>query len=87
MSSMYGNNLRLSIFGQSHAPAIGMTMDGIPAGLPIDMTKLQEFLTRRAPGQNAYSTTRKEADEPQFLCGITNSFNACFSNAVPALYT
>lgn len=72
MSSMYGNNLKLSIFGQSHAPAIGMTMDGIPAGLPVDMEKLQQFLMRRAPGQNAYSTTRKEADEPQFLCGITN---------------
>ncbi len=72
MSSMYGDNLKLSIFGQSHAPAIGMTLDGIPAGLQVDAIRLQEFLNRRAPGQNNYSTTRREADAPQFLCGIVN---------------
>lgn len=44
MSSTYGENLKLSIFGQSHGPAIGMTLDGIPAGLPVDTEKLQEFL-------------------------------------------
>ena len=43
MSSTYGENLRLSIFGQSHGAAIGMTLDGIPAGLPVDMEKLQNF--------------------------------------------
>ena len=66
MSSIYGDNLTLSIFGQSHAPAIGMTLDGIPAGLPVDREKLQRFLNRRAPGQNSYSTTRREADAPEF---------------------
>ncbi|MGN1025684.1 MAG: chorismate synthase [Faecousia sp.] len=74
MSSMYGDNLRLSVFGQSHAPAIGMTLDGIPAGLPVDMAALQAFLARRAPGQNGFSTTRKEADAPEFLCGIADGF-------------
>ena len=74
MSSTYGENLKLSIFGQSHGPAIGMTLDGIPAGLPVDTTKLQEFLNRRAPGQNAWSTTRKEADQPEFLGGILDGF-------------
>lgn len=74
MSSMYGENLRLSVFGQSHAPAIGMTLDGIPAGLPVDMAALQGFLARRAPGQNGFSTTRKEADTPEFLCGISDGF-------------
>lgn len=74
MSSMYGENLRLSVFGQSHAPAIGMTLDGIPAGLPVDMAALQAFLARRAPGQNGFSTTRKEADAPEFLCGISDGF-------------
>lgn len=74
MSSMYGENLRLSVFGQSHAPAIGMTLDGIPAGLPVDMAALQAFLARRAPGQNSFSTTRKEADAPEFLCGISDGF-------------
>lgn len=72
MASMYGNKLKISIFGQSHSPAIGVTVDGLPAGFSIDMDRLQQFLARRAPGQNAYSTTRKEADVPQFLCGLYN---------------
>ena len=74
MSSTYGEQLKLSIFGQSHGPAIGMTLDGIPAGLPVDMDKLQAFLNRRAPGQNDHSTTRKEADRPEFLAGILNGY-------------
>ncbi len=74
MSSIYGNNLKLSIFGQSHGPAIGMTLDGIPAGLPVDLDKLQAFLNRRAPGQNDWSTPRNEADRPEFLGGIVNGF-------------
>lgn len=74
MSSTYGENLRLSIFGQSHGAAIGMTLDGIPAGLPVDMEKLQDFLDRRAPGQQDWSTPRKEADAPEFLAGIVDGF-------------
>ncbi len=72
MSSTYGEHLKLSIFGQSHSPAIGMCLDGIPAGLSVDLEKLQAFLNRRAPGQNDYSTPRKEADAPEFLSGIVN---------------
>ena len=74
MSSTYGERLKLSIFGQSHGPAIGMTLDGIPAGLPVDFEALQAFLDRRAPGQNDYSTPRKEADRPEFLSGILDGF-------------
>ena len=74
MSSTYGENLKLSIFGQSHGPAIGMTLDGIPAGLPVDLDKLQAFLNRRAPGQNDWSTPRKEEDHPEFLGGILEGF-------------
>lgn len=70
MSSTYGENLKLSIFGQSHGAGIGMTLDGIPAGLPVDTDKLQEFLNRRAPGQNDYSTPRREEDRPEFLAGL-----------------
>lgn len=70
MSSTYGETLKLSIFGQSHGSAIGMTLDGIPAGLPVDLEKLQTFLNRRAPGQNDWSTPRKEEDRPEFLAGI-----------------
>ena len=72
MSSVYTGNLTVSIFGQSHAPAIGVTVDGLPAGLPVDPDELQRFLSRRAPGQNAWSTPRREADAPEFLCGLKN---------------
>lgn len=74
MSSTYGENLKLSIFGQSHGAGIGMTLDGIPAGLPVDEDELQTFLNRRAPGQNDYSTPRREEDRPEFLAGILNGY-------------
>jgi chorismate synthase len=74
MSSTYGENLKLSIFGQSHGAAIGMTLDGIPAGLPVNQDKLFEFLSRRSPGGKAYATTRREADTPEFLSGIVNDY-------------
>ena len=74
MSSTYGENLKLTIFGQSHGAAVGMTLDGIPAGLPVDFDELQAFLNRRAPGQNCWSTPRKEEDRPEFLAGILDGF-------------
>lgn len=74
MSSTYGEILKLSIFGQSHGAAIGMTLDGIPAGLSVDFDRLQAFLDRRAPGQNKFSTPRKEADQPEFLAGIVDNY-------------
>ena len=73
MSSTYGENLRLTIFGQSHSAAIGVTMEGLPAGFAIDMAALQAFLNRRAPGRDKNSTTRREADMPEFLSGLTGS--------------
>ena len=74
MSSTYGESIKLSIFGQSHGPAVGMTLDGIPAGLPVDLDALQDFLNRRAPGKNAYSTPRVEEDYPEFLSGIVDGY-------------
>ncbi|MBQ9839160.1 MAG: chorismate synthase [Oscillospiraceae bacterium] len=74
MSSTYGENLKLSIFGQSHGAGIGMVLDGIPAGLRVDTEALQAFLNRRAPGQNSYSTPRREADKPEFLSGLVDGF-------------
>ena len=73
MSSSIGENLRLTIFGQSHSPAVGMTLEGIPAGFTIDMEALGRFLARRAPGRNAWSTPRKEADAPEFLSGLVGN--------------
>ena len=74
MKSSYGENLKLTIYGASHGDKIGMTLEGIPAGLAMDPEKLQAFLNRRAPGQNQWSTTRKEADIPHFLSGITDGY-------------
>jgi len=70
MSSIFGNKLKISIFGQSHSAAIGVTIDGIPAGLAIDFDQLDAFLKRRAPGQGVHTTARKEADLPEFLSGV-----------------
>lgn len=74
MSSTYGENLKLSIFGQSHGSAIGMTLDGIPAGLKVDLDALEAFLRRRAPGQWDFSTPRAEEDKPEFLAGFMDGY-------------
>ena len=73
MSSTYGKNLKIAIFGQSHSEAIGVTMDGLPAGFSIDMDELQSFMNRRAPGRDKYSTPRKEADKPDFISGLVGN--------------
>lgn len=70
MSSSYGENIRITIFGQSHAPAIGVTVEGLPAGFTIDRAALQAFLDRRAPGRDPTATARREADAPEFLSGL-----------------
>ncbi len=72
MSSTYGENLKMTIFGQSHGAAIGVSLDGIPAGLPVDMDAFGAFLARRAPGNASYATPRKEADAPEILSGIVD---------------
>ncbi len=71
MASMCGDSLRISIFGHSHSPAIGCSIDGLPAGIPLDLDRLQAFLNRRAPGSSDTSTTRREADAVEFIAGIT----------------
>jgi chorismate synthase len=70
MASTFGNNIKISIFGESHSEAIGVNIDGLPAGIRIDMDELQKFMDRRAPGRSRYATSRREADRPEFLCGI-----------------
>lgn len=72
MSSVYGDAIKVSIFGQSHSEAIGVVIDGLPAGKKIDMQKVRTFMQRRAPGNDAVSTTRKEADEPVILSGLVD---------------
>ena len=65
-----GNKLKVTVFGQSHAPAIGCVVEGLPAGFAPDMERLSAFMARRAPGQNAWSTNRKESDTPEILSGL-----------------
>ena len=72
MASYFGKHIHVSVFGQSHAPAIGVTVDGLPAGEAVDLEELQRFLQRRAPGRDATSTPRKEGDLPQILCGLVD---------------
>ena len=67
MSSFWNHNISISIFGESHGPAIGVTMDNLPPGEYIDLEQLREFMARRAPRQDATSTHRKEADLPSIM--------------------
>ncbi len=66
----FGQAFRISTFGESHGKAIGVTIDGCPPGLAIDLEFIQEELARRRPGQSAIVTQRKEADEVQILSGV-----------------
>lgn len=70
MSSILGNTLKVSVFGESHGAAIGVVIDGLPAGEAVDLEALQAFLNRRAPGRNDLSTQRSEADVPRILSGL-----------------
>ena len=72
MSSEFGSLLKVSVFGQSHGRAIGVVVDGLPAGEQIDLDQLNVFLARRKPGTGPLSTARKEADAPVFLSGLEN---------------
>lgn len=72
MSFTYGKNLKIQVFGQSHAAAIGVVMDGLPAGESVDLAAVAAFMARRAPGKNALSTARKEADAPEVLSGLVD---------------
>ena len=66
--------MKIRIFGESHAPEIGVEMEGVPAGTRIDMEELQAFLDRRAPGngQGGLSTPRREPDRPEFVAGVVD---------------
>ncbi len=72
MSSCIDGALRISVFGQSHSAAIGCSIDGIPAGVPIDLDELQAFLDRRAPGRDETATARRESDTLHVISGIVD---------------
>lgn len=70
MSSDFGKKVKITIFGQSHSEAIGVVIDGLPVGEEIDLNEVEKFMQRRAPGQNPWSTPRKEADIPRVVSGL-----------------
>ena len=71
MANTYGNNIKLTIFGGSHDPEIGMTLSGFPAGVRLPEAELLAFMARRAPGQGPWATSRREPDIPVFTAGVT----------------
>jgi len=66
----WGYNLRLSIFGESHGPAIGIIVDGLPPGEPVDPAGIASEMRRRAPGQDVTATARQEGDQVEILSGL-----------------
>ncbi len=70
MNNIYGKRIKLNIYGGSHDERIGMSLSGIPKGEVIDLDELKDFMARRAPGNDPYSTQRREPDEPVFLSGL-----------------
>ena len=79
MASEFGKALRVSVFGQSHGRAIGVNIDGLPAGERIDLAELGRFMARRAPGASGrLATSRREPDEPVILSGLENGVTCGF---------
>src|SRR5437867_4112192 len=70
MSSSFGRLFVVTTFGESHGPAVGVVVDGMPPGLAIDPALIQRELDRRRPGQSALTTQRKEADQVEILSGL-----------------
>ena len=70
MSNTFGHHFTLTTFGESHGAAIGGVVDGMPAGIDIDMAFIQNELDRRRPGQSKITTARKEADQVELLSGV-----------------
>ncbi len=66
----FGHLFRVTTWGESHGPALGATVDGCPPGVPIDAGMIQHWLDRRKPGQNKYTTQRREPDEVKILSGV-----------------
>ena len=71
--SIYGNNFTITTWGESHGKALGVVVDGVPAGLPLSEADIQVYMDRRKPGSSAITTQRKEADEIEI-----ETFNARF---------
>lgn len=74
MSGIYGMNIKMSIYGESHGKAIGVVLDGLPPGLALDEEAIAREMARRAPGQSALTTSRKEKDAVEIQSGFFNGY-------------
>ncbi len=72
MSNSYGEKFKITIFGQSHADAIGVVIEGIPAGITLDMLLISKMMARRATGNAPFATARKEDDLPEIVSGVVD---------------
>ena len=70
----FGNKIKVTVFGESHAGAIGVTVDGLPAGTPVNEAYIQSLLDLRAPGKSDTATRRKEPDKAEFLSGVKDGY-------------
>ncbi len=70
MGATFGNLFKVTIFGESHSAAIGVVLDGVPAGVTLNFDEISAEMARRAPGKNPYSTPRAEGDVPQIQSGV-----------------
>lgn len=68
--SSFGTNFKITTFGESHGAGIGVVIDGCPAGIPLSVNAIQLYLDRRKPGNNPFSTPRKESDTVEILSGV-----------------
>ena len=66
----FGHAFRFTTWGESHGPAIGVVVDGVPAGIAIDEAMIQQDLDRRRPGQSRFTTQRQEPDQIKLLSGV-----------------
>lgn len=77
MSNTFGESIRVTVFGQSHAPAIGVVMDNLPHGVVLDLSAIESMLERRAPGRSDISTKRREPDKPRVISGLNERGATC----------
>ena len=74
MSGQWGKKVKYSIFGESHGRGIGITIDGLPPGIKLDMDFINNEMQRRAPGRDEFSTKRSEGDRVEILSGYFNGY-------------
>lgn len=77
MPSSLGTALKVTVFGQSHSPAVGCVVEGLPAGMRVDVDALAAFVARRAPGRDPWGTPRREPDAPRIVSGLNPDGETC----------